>query len=138
GGTAGAGGAARVVARRGGRVARLAARRGGDAARAGCRRGEDRVEAVDRLLVAADHHAIAALETPDAAAGADVHIADPLRSQARRPPDVVLVEGIAAVDDDVAALQESAELGDRALRNLAGRQHHPRGARFLQLFDQPL
>src|SRR4051794_22611864 len=35
---------------------------------------EDRVEPVDDFLVAADHHAIAALDTPDAAGGADVHV----------------------------------------------------------------
>ena len=45
-------------------------------AEAGRKRGEDRVEAFDHLLVAADHHAVAALDAPDAAGGADVDVMD--------------------------------------------------------------
>ena len=47
--------------------------------------GEDRVEVPHRVSLAADHHAIAALETPDTATGADVDIVDaPGRSSLAR------------------------------------------------------
>ena len=58
---------------------------------------------VDRCLFAADHHAIAALEAPDAARGADIDIVHAFLAQGLGTADVVLVEAVAAVDDDVAA-----------------------------------
>src|ERR1700745_3829801 len=48
---------------------------------AGRKRLEDRVEPVDHALLAADHHAVAALDAPDAAGGADVEIVDAARLQ---------------------------------------------------------
>ena len=46
--------------------------------------GEDRVEPLDRLVGAADHQAVAALETEDAAAGAAVDVVDPAARPAPR------------------------------------------------------
>ena len=46
----------------------------------GASAGEDRVEPSDDVVLAADHEAVAALEPPDAAAGADVDVVE-----ARRP-----------------------------------------------------
>src|ERR1044071_3987161 len=69
-------------------------------------RGEDRIEPVDHGLVAADHHAVAALDAPDAAAGADVDIVDALFVERLAAANVVLPKGVAAVDDDVAGLQQ--------------------------------
>src|SRR5438128_2216407 len=63
---------------------------------------EDRIEPVDHGLVAADHHAIPALDAPDAAAGADVHVVQPALPERLAAADVVLPERVAAVDDDVA------------------------------------
>src|SRR5439155_18427312 len=53
-------------------VAALAARRALDRADPRCQCGEDRAEVIGRVLVAADHHAIAAFQPPDAAAAADI------------------------------------------------------------------
>jgi hypothetical protein len=39
-----------------------------------CERGKDRVEAVDDILLAADHHAVATFQTPDAAARSNIDI----------------------------------------------------------------
>ena len=39
---------------------------------------EDRIQSLDRLIGAANHHAIAAVDSPDPAAGAHVHVVDPL------------------------------------------------------------
>ena len=69
-------------------------------------RREDRIEPVDHGLVAADHHAIAALDAPDAAAGADVDVMDAALLQRLAAADVVLPERVAAIDDDVAGLHQ--------------------------------
>ena len=52
--------------------------------------------------------------------------------------NVVLPKSVAAVDDDVAALHQFRQGIDGGLGDLAGRQHHPGGARFLQLLDEIL
>ena len=49
---------------------------------AGRQRREDRVEPLDRFGLAADHQAVAALEPPHAAAGADVDVVQALRLRA--------------------------------------------------------
>src|SRR5262249_45757594 len=56
------------------RVASVASRRARNVAFAGRKRGKNRIEQFERTAVAADHHAVAALEAPHAAAGADVEI----------------------------------------------------------------
>ena len=62
-------------------------------ARGGCLlcvvRGEDRVEAADRLRLAADHQAEAALEPVDAAAGADIQVVDTFGHKCVGAVDVV-------------------------------------------------
>src|SRR5260370_34357272 len=62
-------------------IASLAPRGARDIADARRERGENRVEPVDHGLVAADHHAIAALDAPDAASGADVPISTSARPE---------------------------------------------------------
>ena len=82
---------------------------------------EDGVEVVDRFLAAADHHAITAVEAPNAARGADIDEMHALRLEHRGVGDVVLVEGVAAVDDDVARAEQAGELVDGRLGDLSGR-----------------
>ena len=72
---------------------------------------------LNHVVLAADHHAVAALQSPDAAARADVDIVDSLRAQFLRAPDVVDVVGIAAVDEDVAWFKQ---------RQIARRWSRPR------------
>ena len=62
----------------------------------------NRIEVIDSLLGAADHHAIAALDAPDAARCAAVHIVNAFFAQVFGAADVILVIGISAVNDDVA------------------------------------
>jgi hypothetical protein len=64
------------------------------------------------VFFAADHHAVAALESPDAAAGAYVHVVDALGGEFLGAADVVYVIGIAAVDEDVAGLEGGENFGD--------------------------
>src|SRR5262245_41747638 len=66
---------------------------------------EDGVEILDGPVRPADHHAVAALQPPDAAAGADVDIVNPPRGEFLGPADIVDVVGVAAVDQDVVLLQ---------------------------------
>src|SRR5258705_9764474 len=63
----------------GGSVDGLAPGRAGDVAGAGSQPREDRIEVFDHRRLAADHQTIPSLSSPDAAAGADVHVVDALR-----------------------------------------------------------
>src|SRR5262249_41952845 len=99
---------------------------------------EDRIEPVDDGLVAADHHAIAALDAPDAAGGADIEIMDSALPELPAAADVVLPKGVAAIDDDVALLHQLRQRLDRLLGDPARRQHHPGRARLLELLGEIL
>ena len=104
----------------------------GNVAAARRQRGEDRIEAIDRRLLAAEHQAIAALQSPHAAAGAGVDVGQALGLQLPRAADIVLPERVAAVDDGVAGCKQRRQLADRALGRLARRHHDPYGARRLE------
>src|SRR5438067_9250570 len=105
------------------RIAAHAPRRFGNRAAARRQRCEDRVEMVGGLSVAADHHAIAAFEAPDAAARSDIEVADALGIEQLGVSDVIMEKGIAAIDQGVAGLEKTGELKDRAMRYCASRQH---------------
>src|SRR5712691_11226755 len=79
----------------------LASRRARNVSDAGPQPRKDRVEALDDVVLAADHHAVPALQAPDAAARAHVDVVNALRRELLRPTDIVDVVGIAAVDQDV-------------------------------------
>ena len=87
----------------------LAAGRARNIAQTGCERREDRVEMIHSLLRTADHQAVAALDTPDAAGRAAIDVANVLLRQFLGAADVILVKGIAAIDDDVVRPQQAAE-----------------------------
>ena len=93
----------------------VAARRALDLAAAWRERLEDRIEALDDLVLAADHEAVAALEAVHAAAGAGVDVVDVLRGERLRAADVVLEERVAAVDDRVARLELLVERRRRSI-----------------------
>src|SRR6478609_7852733 len=77
------------------RVAAIAAGRARDVADAWRQRREDRIEAIHHLLLTADHHAIAAVDAPDAARGTDIDIEQALLLQRLAAADVVLPERVA-------------------------------------------
>src|SRR6185437_17055942 len=97
----------------------------------GGERREYWVKVIHSLLRAADHQAIAAFYTPHAAGRAAIDVANVLPGQFLGAADVVLVKGIAAIDDDVVRLQQAAEMFNRFFGNLAGRQHDPNGTRLV-------
>ena len=87
----------------------------------------------DGFLGAADHHAVAAFEAPDAAAGADVHVVNAFVAEHLRAADVVFEIGIAAVDEDVAGFHLLGDgLGCGFCRG-AGGNHEPGDARGAEL-----
>src|SRR3972149_2630126 len=58
-------------------------------------------ESSDDFLFAADHHAVADLEPPDAAAGAGVDEVQAVALEAAGGPDRIFVIRVAAVDEDI-------------------------------------
>jgi hypothetical protein len=94
------------------------------------------VEPIDHRLVAADHHAVTAVDAPDTAGGADIQIVDAALLQRLAAAHVVLPERIAAVDDGVAAFHQICKRIDGCFGDLACREHHPGGTRPLELLDE--
>ena len=90
---------------------------------------------LDDVVLAADHLAVAALESPDAAAGADVHVVNAFRAEFLGAADVVVVIGIAAVDEDVAGFELGDEIVERGVDD-AGGNHEPDGAGLLEFLDE--
>src|SRR5262245_28668916 len=88
----------------GGSVGFFAPRRARDVAAARREGSEDRIEMPHHIGLAADHHAIAALKTPDSTARADVDIVDAPKRQLLGSANIVNVVRIAAVDHDVPTL----------------------------------
>src|SRR5579871_1130393 len=87
--------------------------------------GKDRIEAVDYVLLAADHHAVAALQTPHAATCSNIDVVQAAFTERSGAANIVLPEGIAAVDDDIIRLEHEAKLADRVFGDFTGRQHQP-------------
>src|SRR6185312_8618647 len=79
---------------------------------------------------------IAAFESPDAAAGSDVDVVNAFLAQRLGATNIVLPEGVAAVDDDVIAVEQLCQGVDGGLGNLAGGQHDPDGAGLFQFLDE--
>ena len=119
-----------------GRIAGLAVGPRGRVDRGG-ERGEDRVEAFDRPVIPADHHAVAAVETPDAAARPAVDVVDPLVLELLGAVNIIDIIGVAPVDQDVILLEQRPEFGQHLVDH-AGRDHHPDGARLLELVNEVL
>ena len=87
------------------------------------------------VFLAADHHAVAALQSPHTAARSHVHIVNSLRRKFLRAPDVVHVAGIAAVNQDVAGLQQRQQVGDELVHDCGG-HHQPNCPRLLEFLHE--
>ena len=114
----------------------FAARSARNVAFAGSQRFENRVEAFHGFVGAADHHAIAAVESPDAAAGADVDVVNAFGLEFVGAAHVVFEIRVAAVDDGVAGLHVLRQLLHGRFGRAAGGNHDPDGARRRQLGDE--
>ena len=94
---------------------------------------EYRVKVLHHIILAADHHAVTALQTPNAAAGSHIDIVNSLLGEILGAPNIVDVVRVAAVDQDVVFLQMWNDLGDRIVHRCR-RNHQPDGARLGELF----
>src|SRR5206468_12286691 len=107
-----------------GAAARDAARGARNVADSGREPRENRIEMPHDGLLAADHHAIAALEAPYAAARSDVDVMDALARELLCAANVVDVIRIAAVDHDVAG-REMRHQRRECLVDDGGGNHQP-------------
>ena len=98
-------------------------------------RREQRIEVLHDIGVAADHHAIAAFQPPNAAAGADVDEMNVPGFELLRPANIVNVIRVAAVDQNVAGFKMRQQIGDDAIHG-SGRYHQPDNARLDQFLDE--
>src|ERR1700693_521061 len=67
---------------------------------------EYRIEMLDYRWFATNHHAIAAVQSPNTSAGSHVDIMELFCGKFFGAPDIVDIIGIAAVDEDIARLQQ--------------------------------
>ena len=84
--------------------------------RARSERLEDRLEASHRRLLAANHQAVPAFDSPDAAAHADIDVMNTSGFQLFRATNIVDIVRVSAVDDHVAWLELWRERSHRLCR----------------------
>src|SRR5688572_12957393 len=96
------------------------------------KRQENRIKSPDRFGLSSNHHTIATLETPDAAARADINVMYLPGSQFPCAPNVVDVIGIAAIDKSVSGFHGGLNFADHVIHH-RGWNHEPNRARSLQL-----
>ena len=73
---------------------------------------QNRVDDLDRFLITAHHQAVPALQTEDATAGTDVDVMQALLPKLGCAAYIVAVVGVAAIDDDVALVEQTGGLID--------------------------
>ncbi len=110
-----------LLGRGGGAAAPGRSRRAADAGR---ERREDRLQVPDDIGFAADHEAVAAVLSGDAAARPHVDVVVTESAQLPCASDVVAVVRVAPVDHDVGAVQVRHQLGEHLVDD-TGRHHHP-------------
>src|SRR5690348_3597998 len=81
----------------------------------------------------ANHHAVAAFEAPDAAAGAYVGVIDFVCGEIFGAANIIDVIGIAAINEDVTRIEKRCEIS-KSIVHHGGRDHQPNGARFGKFF----
>src|SRR5882762_2837121 len=80
------------------------------------------IKMADSIIFAANHLAVAALQSPHAAAGADINIVNAFCRKLLGAANVVDVIRVPAVDDDVAGLQLWCQVMQGGI-DYAGRNH---------------
>src|SRR5437870_13909940 len=83
-------------------------------------RGKDWIELLDNLLLAADHHAVTSLQSPNATIRSDVHVVDSFRREFLGTPDIVNIIGIPAVDQNVLCFKMGQEIRDSFVHDRSG------------------
>ncbi len=132
---AGAGRPAMQVTVLGGAAGLLSTGRAGGRLDTRRERRKDRVETPDGRFVAANHQAVSTVHPPDPAAGPDIHVLNAACTKFGGPADVIVVVGVAAVDDHVVVFEERQEGAQRGI-NRHRRHHHPQGAGLTQFMHE--
>src|SRR5581483_10544619 len=83
---------------------------------------EDRLEGAEHSRLGTDHQTIALLEPEHTAARTGIDVVDACRAQLLGPANIVLIVGIAAVDEDVAGGEPRPQLRNDAVNDGSG--HH--------------
>jgi len=78
----------------------------------------------DNVFLTADHQAIAAFQTPNATTGTDIDVVELFGSEVFGAGDVVLVAGVATVDQDIAGGHAAGQILDHGIHHRR-RHHHP-------------
>src|SRR5262249_25640813 len=86
---------------------------------------EDRLARLEVLVFAAAQQAVAFFQAPEAPAGAAVHVVQPFGADLLGAADRVMEVGVAAVDDDIARLEQGHDVMQRVVGDLAGWDHQP-------------
>src|SRR6267378_425640 len=68
------------------------------------------IKMADSIIFAANHLAVAALQSPHAAAGADINIVNAFCRKLLGAANIIDVIGVATVDDDIAGFQLRGEI----------------------------
>src|SRR6266542_1738008 len=116
----------------GGTASLFTPRRPRDIAHAWSQGRKDWIELLDNLLLAANHHAVTSLQSPDATTRSHVHVVDSRRREFLGAPDIVYVIGIAAVDQNVLCLKMGQKIRDSLVHDRRG-NHQPDRPRFCEL-----
>ena len=90
-----------------------------------CQRQEDRLHLFHWCGVAAHHHAVAVLKSPDATRSSGINKVDAVPSKLLVPADRVVEVGVTTVNHRVAFPKEWDEFVDHGLGGIAARHHHP-------------
>src|SRR5271157_1599928 len=86
-------------------------------------------------FLTANHQAVAALETPNAAARSNIYVVNAFRFKFRSAPDIIMVVGIAAVDDNVTGSKEW-DYGSQRCIHRGCWHHQPDSAGCRKLTDE--
>src|ERR1051326_4756004 len=105
----------------------------GPDSRSQCR--ENRIEMFDGPILAANHQAIAALESPHAAACSNVKIMDAVGFELFSSPDIIVEIRVAAVNNNVVGREEWNEIIQRGIHRGRG-YHQPDSTRLGELIDE--
>ena len=98
-------------------------------------RFEYRCYQINITLTAADHHAVALIQSPDPSGSTCIDKTDFMFSKQRAVSDGVVVVGITTIDNDIPGREHAGEIVYHPLRRLTGWQHEPDNLWGFELFQ---
>ena len=126
---------AKQIALFGGAAGFFSSRRARDVPAAGCQRGKNGIQALDHCRLASNHHAVTALQSPNATAGSDIDVVNSLCCEFLRAPNIVHVIGVAAVNECIARFEQRQKIGNGLVHH-RGWNHQPDRTRLIQFLHE--